>query len=822
MIKTKTYYFIILILILINLYHTSQSCGQNCILFDKYQDGHINLYFDDQKVLHISFYAYKLENGNLGSPVSNAPIVLKIIYGDGGGTQVEYHTIVTNSAGEATYNLGKLISRLQGVINIRALYCYNYSDPCALETCNKFLGAPSYRDWYDASKSSQSIQKPPKIKIAFSDYYYIIPAGGLHVPPFCVLGSVVLALVLGGAYMVGKNPLAMFDLSTPHINNVYSQYQALGVTTYGTSGMAAVMAVAKVVLNSVAKAHQKGGGKKDLSAKAGFAAAAGSVLGVNLSQLVKTKTEKRNDRINIIKQANEELANAKKAGISKNTMIAMQILGRIPGLNVVSSIYGLKHNKKMSKFAKVMGSLAALAHLIRYGALFDLLNISVMSIYLGASKPANYALLIRSVKEKKGVQNKLDAANKKSTDDKNKLDNLKKNNAPKAEIAKQQAIVNADEMQVKKIKTELNRINGQIVVAASEINAISTGNEALIMGKIAENPNMLSELVDKNVITQDGINKNALYTFVENKYGANISKIPEEHRYEQAANIIAIENSKDNVAIDALNNFIKNNPEKLIIDPETGKINKELEKQYTIEYTRQKLVGDIPEQAVHDYDSAGKSKEFEKMTEGLSKKEKEELAQEKRNEVLSSYGLDPENVKKDYDKQMAELKKLKENIDNAKTPEEKEKAEKSFEDKFNETAGKDVDNLKDYTYDMYAKERIKVKAEESLRISAINSAIKQNDKNVGALKGKIPLKISEAYEKANSFDNVMANMKKYSKEAYNTLLSAMNDNYYARNPYSFNNMMHPEYTSKLGQSNISTFGRMAAQSARQTVRSPGT
>ena len=486
--------------------------NQKCVNFKDYYDGEININFDAaSKNLLINFYGLKLDEGNLGENIENAPIVLKLTYtDDSNNRQSKYMTGTTDKNGSVSFSLGKIISKMDGVLTIRALYCYNYTDADALVICNQLLGVKNKRSWWgDLNSNPQQKQTPSKVKIAFSDYYYTKPFGGLSAPLFCLPVAIVLALVMAGMHAIGKNPLAMFDLSTPHMSNVYSQYNVRGVSTYGVSGASVIRNFANTVATA-ANSSKVGSG---VSGMGGFKSAVGAVTGVNINRIGQA-----------IGTAKVISAKGMKAGLGisesiTGTMIAKTILARIPlvGGIIVSSLNAA--DNKDAEGRSLNYSKGMKATLI----LSSILQVTSITAPLG-SLTKTIAIVIMTGTLEENITRieednvKLAGAEKKLADLKADDDKLNASLSKSKDGLKTATLIVEKENQIKDQKELIANIKNEIIRSAQKMAILTYGTQGSGVWSIAAQMGSKEVIAINNegVVNGDGsVNIDALATHVD-------------------------------------------------------------------------------------------------------------------------------------------------------------------------------------------------------------------------------------------------------------------------------------------------------------------
>ncbi len=186
-------------------------------------DSYLFSTFDQTNLrVDVSFLYSQLQNGvETRLPVSFAPVY---VYLEEEGKLPRLMKIITDEEGKASLD----VSSFQA--NGRASFIY----PSGIDPINEFksvgidLNAFGINDLsavpcFEAGMCPPGIQDPVSLRSAFSRTDVQIPQSQIvnGTPPFCLPLILIFALLGGAMYLSGRNPLSLFDFSSPRMGKVH-------------------------------------------------------------------------------------------------------------------------------------------------------------------------------------------------------------------------------------------------------------------------------------------------------------------------------------------------------------------------------------------------------------------------------------------------------------------------------------------------------------------------------------------------------------------------------------------------------------------------
>lgn len=369
----------------------------------------------DQKIQAQLFTTSYSGGQEIREGVKNAPIV---VYATKDNTPVGVSVIYTDDEGNAEFDL-KQDDMAGNAYNSTCkeyllVYCHAKAG-CGFRQCFEVLGinlsAVDYNSILDIPFGLPTLAEPPNPQ----DPLLVLPAAGVtsycpppplitpSLPVFCLPLAIIFALLGGAMYLSGRNPFAMFDLSTPRMT------KAIKYTTRSRGGGFDIMTVVNAALSGT-KAITKSG-REQMKAEAkkggGFATTFRMATGINIGGLSNMRKTMANIRI-----AGAEGKAAAAAGQSKSLFKSMGVglTSRVPGLNLIyGSVKGGEAWAKGEKgaaavFAAIGGGLVGLLKMSSLGSvIYNIESLDKAFKMHGSVKDAHDAL-----RNHRGVHDEID------------------------------------------------------------------------------------------------------------------------------------------------------------------------------------------------------------------------------------------------------------------------------------------------------------------------------------------------------------------------------------------------------------------------------
>lgn len=258
---------------------TGIDCSSACTDLSGYKPSNLLATGNDERRLlgmTLSYTNRTAEGRETRLPVANAPIIIYIESGAGGAggsgsSSVQLRKAYTDASGRASYDFSGLPGIDTTAYSFRMFYCHARS-ACEFERCFIAVGLDATRLGVTgiddiapvpgAAASGSVPEQSPRDVLPASAVYSYVPRRslGAGTPAFCFPLTLIFALLAGAMYLSGRNPLSLFDFSTPRMGK-YVRYIARGRGAY--MDVQAVAGAAKTVkgIKGIA-AKEKEGMKK--------------------------------------------------------------------------------------------------------------------------------------------------------------------------------------------------------------------------------------------------------------------------------------------------------------------------------------------------------------------------------------------------------------------------------------------------------------------------------------------------------------------------------------------------------------------------------